>query len=87
MSGSGSRLLQDKAALGLRGARQFARLGGRGLRPLQGQVVWFTGLSGAGKTTLCRAVAEALIARGERVQMLDGDVVRAELWRDLGYSS
>jgi len=51
-----------------------------------GPVVWFTGLSGAGKTTLCRAVAEDLKAKGHPTQILDGDVVRSELWRDLGYS-
>jgi adenylylsulfate kinase len=52
-----------------------------------GSVVWFTGLSGAGKTTLCRAVAKELTTKGHRTQILDGDVVRSALWQDLGYSA
>jgi adenylyl-sulfate kinase len=40
-------------------------------------VVWFTGLSGAGKTTIARAVADALRARGRAVELLDGDALRA----------
>lgn len=50
------------------------------------QIVWFTGLSGAGKTTLCRAVAEALTRRGYRNQILDGDEMRRSLCADLGFS-
>lgn len=48
--------------------------------------VWFTGLSGAGKTTLCRAVQSELLARGFPIEVLDGDAVRACLCRDLGFS-
>ncbi len=51
-----------------------------------GLVVWLTGLSGAGKSTLAGAVAPALRARGLRVEVLDGDEVRAYLSRDLGFS-
>jgi len=51
-----------------------------------GLTVWFTGLSSAGKTTLSRAVYERLWAMGYRVDMLDGDVVRKSLCRDLGFS-
>jgi len=51
-----------------------------------GLTVWFTGLSGAGKTTICTAVHAELQARGYRVEMLDGDVVRRQLYPDLGFS-
>lgn len=51
-----------------------------------GFTVWFTGLSGAGKTTLSAAVAGAIRARGQRVEVLDGDVVRTNLSKGLGFS-
>ena len=51
-----------------------------------GAVVWFTGLSGAGKTTLAEALAPELRARGKRVEILDGDVVRTHLSKGLGFS-
>ena len=50
------------------------------------QIVWFTGLSGAGKTTLCRALAQELTRRGYRNQILDGDELRKTLCADLGYT-
>jgi len=49
-------------------------------------VIWFTGLSGAGKTTLCNAVAAKLLAGGTPVQILDGDEIRQGLCSDLGFS-
>lgn len=52
----------------------------------QGFVVWFTGLSGAGKSTLTEALAPALRARGLRVEVLDGDIVRTQLSKGLGFS-
>jgi adenylylsulfate kinase len=52
----------------------------------QGSIVWFTGLSGAGKTTLCRCVAQALSSIGLKNVVLDGDEVRATLSSDLGYT-
>lgn len=52
----------------------------------RGVVVWFTGLSGAGKTTLSRWVAEQLRSNGCKVEVLDGDEVRRTLTRDLGFS-
>jgi adenylyl-sulfate kinase len=52
----------------------------------EGAVVWFTGLSSAGKTTLSNAVYEPLWSRGHRVQLLDGDEVRLNLCRGLGFS-
>jgi adenylylsulfate kinase len=51
-----------------------------------GVVVWFTGLSGAGKTTLSRSVARELRALGHKVELLDGDEVRENLSRGLGFS-
>jgi adenylylsulfate kinase len=51
-----------------------------------GFVLWFTGLSGAGKTTIALALAERLRERGVRVERLDGDVVRQSLTKDLGFS-
>jgi adenylylsulfate kinase len=52
----------------------------------QGLTVWFTGLSGAGKTTICKSVYAELLTRGYRVEMLDADVVRKQFWPDLGFS-
>jgi bifunctional enzyme CysN/CysC len=51
-----------------------------------GLTVWFTGLSSAGKTTISRAVHEKLWAMGYKVELLDGDVVRQHLSKDLGFS-
>jgi adenylyl-sulfate kinase len=52
----------------------------------QGFTLWFTGLSGAGKTTLTNALVPQLRARGVRVEVLDGDEVRANLSKGLGFS-
>jgi bifunctional enzyme CysN/CysC len=52
----------------------------------RGVTVWFTGLSGAGKTTICRAVATELLAYGLQIEVIDGDVIRKHLCRDLGFS-
>lgn len=51
-----------------------------------GVTVWVTGLSASGKTTISEAVAEVLRARGHRVEMLDGDCVRQNLTKGLGFS-
>jgi len=51
-----------------------------------GLVIWLTGLSGAGKTTLARAISSLLQAAGRRVETLDGDEVRENLSRGLGFS-
>jgi adenylyl-sulfate kinase len=51
-----------------------------------GFVLWMTGLSGAGKTTIALILVEELKKRGVRVERLDGDVVRESLTRDLGFT-
>jgi adenylylsulfate kinase len=51
-----------------------------------GFTVWLTGLSGAGKSTIGHALAAELERRGRRVEVLDGDVVRAHLSKGLGFS-
>jgi adenylylsulfate kinase len=52
---------------------------------LEPAVVWFTGLSGAGKSTIARAVCDRLLAAGARVEYLDGDSIRS-LFPQTGYS-
>jgi adenylylsulfate kinase len=51
-----------------------------------GAVVWLTGLSGAGKTTIGRALVERLAAGQAKVELLDGDAVREHLSKGLGFS-
>lgn len=51
-----------------------------------GFTLWFTGLSGSGKSTLSQALAPALRERGLRVEILDGDEVRTNLSKGLGFS-
>jgi adenylylsulfate kinase len=51
-----------------------------------GLTVWFTGLPSAGKTTIAHGVEKRLLDEGRRVEILDGDVVRTYLTKDLGYS-
>ncbi|MHB1420722.1 MAG: adenylyl-sulfate kinase [Bacillota bacterium] len=52
----------------------------------KGFTLWFTGLSGAGKSTLSQRVAEELRRRGMNVEILDGDEVRENLSKGLGFS-
>ena len=56
-------------------------------RGLSGATVWFTGLSGSGKSTVADAVATALLDEGRAVYVLDGDNVRHGLNADLGFSA
>ena len=53
----------------------------------QGTVVWFTGLSGSGKSTVAHALEKRLIESGRPAFVLDGDNVRDGLNRDLGFSA
>lgn len=55
-------------------------------RHRQGVCVWFTGLSGAGKSTTAEVLTVLLLERGRQVTVLDGDVVRTHLSRGLGFS-
>jgi adenylylsulfate kinase len=52
----------------------------------RGAVIWFTGLSGSGKTTIAHLVEEKLLEAGAPVEILDGDVVRENLSKGLGFS-
>jgi bifunctional enzyme CysN/CysC len=51
-----------------------------------GLTVWFTGLSGSGKTTICRSVYTELLAQGIRAEFLDADELRKHLNSDLGFT-
>lgn len=64
-----------------RGSRQDAALA-----TCPGAVVWFTGLSGAGKTSIAGGLARRLSEQGRQAYFLDGDVLRQGLCRDLGFS-
>ncbi|MEL7069490.1 MAG: adenylyl-sulfate kinase [Cyanobacteria bacterium J06634_6] len=52
----------------------------------KGVTVWFTGLSGAGKTTINDALVEKLRERGVKLEVLDGDIVRTNLTKGLTFS-
>jgi adenylylsulfate kinase len=63
--------------------------GGAGTTPTHdstGFTIWFTGLSGSGKSTVTAILERELRARGRRVEVLDGDVVRTNLTQGLGFS-
>ena len=52
----------------------------------QGKVIWFTGLSGSGKSTIANALEKELHTQGKRTYILDGDNVRQGLNKDLGFT-
>jgi sulfate adenylyltransferase len=52
----------------------------------QGLCIWFTGLSGSGKSTIANALTPMLLERGRQATTLDGDVVRTHLSKGLGFS-
>src|SRR6266851_2769330 len=54
-------------------------------RHKQGACIWFTGLSGAGKSTTAEVLITLLLERGRQVTLLDGDVVRTHLSKGLGF--
>jgi adenylyl-sulfate kinase len=58
----------------------------RSIQVSEGFTLWFTGLSGAGKSTISTMVAQRLRELGLRVELLDGDVVRTNLSKGLGFS-
>ena len=51
-----------------------------------GFTLWFTGLSGSGKTTITNLLVKELLSRGSQLEVLDGDVVRENLSKGLGFS-
>lgn len=63
--------------------RKTHRAGQKGQRPL---VLWFTGLSGAGKSTIANLVEKQLHAMGRHTYLIDGDNVRQGLNKDLGFT-
>jgi|SRR5579872_334817 len=56
------------------------------LNESDGFIIWFTGLSGSGKTTLAKILEERIRSTGRKVELLDGDVVRTNLSKGLGFS-
>jgi ATP sulfurylase/adenylyl-sulfate kinase len=54
--------------------------------PPRGAIVWFTGLPGAGKSTLAEKLRDRLVAGGRAAEVLDGEDMRTHLSRDLGFS-
>ena len=52
-----------------------------------GQIIWLTGLSGSGKSTIAMALERKLFDAGRQVFVLDGDIIRTGLCQDLGFSS
>jgi len=69
--------------------RQHLDVGRETHAQIKGQkpaVLWFTGLSGAGKSTIANLVEQKLVARGKHTFLLDGDNVRHGLNRDLGFT-
>jgi adenylyl-sulfate kinase len=52
----------------------------------KGFIIWFTGLSGSGKTTIARILEKRIRAAGRNFESLDGDVVRTNLSKGLGFS-
>ena len=77
---NGKTLKHKNESSGVTPAERAARHGQPGL------VVWFTGLSGAGKTTLAVAVERRLFEAGHRTFLIDGDLLRTGLCSDLGFS-
>src|SRR5438105_15529205 len=51
-----------------------------------GCTLWFTGMSGSGKSSMSSLVASRLRERGARVELIDGDIVRTQLCHGLGFS-
>jgi len=52
----------------------------------KGATIWFTGLSGSGKSTIAHLLEKKLKASGAKVELLDGDVIRTNLSKGLSFS-
>lgn len=77
----------DVRILPITGVEQGQMVGDVGLSTAQrGVCIWFTGLSGAGKSTIAEILAILLMEHGRQTTLLDGDVVRTHLSRGLGFS-
>lgn len=70
----------------LLGGKEKAILRRETKESVPGLTVWLTGLPSAGKTTLGRNIIERLAQESEAVELLDGDVLRSKIGRDLGFS-
>jgi bifunctional enzyme CysN/CysC len=64
----------------------ITRASREGLNGHAGMVVWLTGLSGSGKSTIANALEKKLYAQGRHTYILDGDNIRSGLCSDLGFS-
>jgi bifunctional enzyme CysN/CysC len=78
--------IMSERAAAAQGSIEHASPARLSAREPDGLAVWFTGLSGAGKTTICNVVSTELMAQGFRVEVLDGDIIRNRLNSDLGFS-
>ena len=56
------------------------------MNSIKANVLWFTGLSGSGKTTIAESLSKKLLALEKRVLILDGDAVRSTITTKLGFS-
>lgn len=91
---TGSFILIDEGTNNTVGAGIIIRKGGSSeniiesnkVKKNRGAVLWFTGLSGSGKSTIADKLHEVLQGLGARSERLDGDIVRESLTRDLGFS-
>jgi sulfate adenylyltransferase len=90
---SGTQILDDYLAKGLPLPDWFSRPAVAAIlnetnppRFRQGLTLWFTGLSGSGKSTVAHALVERLAEYGRNISMLDGDEIRTHLSKGLGFS-
>jgi bifunctional enzyme CysN/CysC len=77
---------QDSASAGVFWEVSLDKAAHAALKHQKPAVIWFTGLSAAGKSTIAKAVEAELYARQRHTMMLDGDNLRRGLNRDLGFS-
>ncbi len=90
---SGTQVREDYLAKGLQLPEWFTRKETSDIlqqmyppRHKQGFCIWFTGLSGSGKSTTAEVLTSLLLERGKQITVLDGDVVRTHLSKGLGFS-